>query len=227
VEVQGKYLNSRTYSRREREFPWFKKIQDKILVGDPFRPWETPAVLAACGIDPKKRYLSVGAWHCSATYIIGQVAEIHALDVNGSVTDWLENEFKLHWPKKVKVVVVKEKGVLPYPDRSFDVVISVSSIEHGIEEEDINTAKECGRVLKRRGRFVLTTEFGPKFVDYDPVVGGRIYDEKALEERIVKPSGCRWVGEHKFVHPDYGDIKRVELLQMVNPLCPVILVLEK
>ena len=219
--------NSRTYSREEREHPWFKMIQSAILVGDPFRPWETPAVLAACGIDPQKKYLSIGAWHCSATYIIGQVAEIHALDVSGSVTDWLENEFKMHWPEKVKVVVVKEKGVLPYPDESFDAVIAVSSIEHGKENEDVDTARECGRVLKHRGKFVLTTEFGPKFIDYDPVVGSRIYDEKALEERLVVPSGCKWVGEHEFVHPDYEDIKRVELPQMANPWCPAILNLVK
>lgn len=221
------YNTSRVYSRNERNHPWFKMIQSSILVGDPFRPWEVPAVLAACGIDPRKKYLSIGAWHCSATYIIGQVAEIHALDVNASVTDWLENEFGLHWPDKVMVKVPERKGVLSYPDEFFDVVIAVSSLEHGQGTEDTDTAKECGRVLKRGGRFVLTTEFGPKFVDYDTVVGGRIYDEGALRRRLVKTSGCVWAGEHKFAHPNYEDIKSVELPQMQNPWCPAILILEK
>lgn len=221
------YNTSRAYSRDERNHPWFKMIQSAILVEDPFRPWEVPAVLAASGIDPKRRYLSIGAWHCSATYIIGQVAEVYAVDVNASVTDWLQNEFGLEWPETVAVLVPENKGLLPYPDEFFDTVISISSIEHSEKDEDSDTARECGRVLKTGGRFILTTEFGPSFVDYDPVVGGRIYNETALEERIVLPSGCTWAGEQKFIYPDYEDIKRIELPQMVNPWCPAILILEK
>lgn len=235
LNYSEKYLTSRTYSRPEREHPWFKMINSAILVKDPFRPWEVPAVLATSGIDPTKRYLSVGAWHCSATYIIGQVAEIHALDVNASVTDWLDNEFGLHWSPKVTVKVPPKKGILPYPDKYFDIVISVSAIEHGEKEEDIDTARECGRVLRKGGRFIFTTEFGPAFMNYDSVIGGRIYNETQLMDRLIKPSGCRLVGPYPddyvqmltFKQPDYEDIKRVELPQMQEPFCPAIIILRK
>ncbi len=235
LQIPDSFLTSRVYSRQEREQPYFKKIASSILVNDPFRPWEVPAVLMASDIDARKTYLSVGAWHCSATYIIGQVAKIHALDVNSSVTDWLDNEFGLHWPPKVTVKVPSKKGVLPYPDKYFDIVISVSAIEHGENEEDIDTTRECGRVLKKGGKFIFTTEFGPEFRGYDSVVGGRIYNETQIMERLIKPSGCRLVGPYPddyvqmliFKRPDYENIKRVELPQMQGLFCPAIIILEK
>lgn len=213
-------ITSRTYDPREKRSPWFQSWQARIFKHNSFRDWEVPAIMRAIAPDASHRYLSIGGVDCSATYAVGLIAEVHTIDVNARVIDWRE------WSPGVKPMVIQKKGEIPCPDAYFDVVFSVSSIEHSKADQDIETARQIGRVLKLGGKFILTTEFGP-FVDWDPIVGGRIYDEQSLEERIVKPACCEWVGERHFATPTLEDTRRNGIPGAVNPFWPALLILRR
>lgn len=103
---------------------------------------------------------------------------------------------------------------LDFPDASFDVVYSLSSIEHfGSPAEIAQSAREMGRVLRPGGYAVVVTEC---FVRGNPLNGplvhfgmrlasaGRlartatprrraleVFTARELRKRIVKPSGLR------------------------------------
>ena len=93
---------------------------------------------------------------------------------------------------------------LPFPDSRFDVVTSISVLEHVPEFGDSLIMKEAWRVLKPGGRLVITVPCAKAhFEEYrdadiygfgDPrtVVGGKIffqrfYDKKSIEERLCAP----------------------------------------
>lgn len=105
---------------------------------------------------------------------------------------------------------------LPFPDASFDVVYSLSSIEHfGAPADIAASAREMGRVLRPGGHAVVVTEcFVRKHpLDTAPVdllvrlatLGrkrteatlrrrvrlGEVFTPRELQRRIVEPSGMR------------------------------------
>ncbi|HJT78140.1 MAG TPA: class I SAM-dependent methyltransferase, partial [Gemmataceae bacterium] len=88
-------------------------------------------------------------------------------------------------------MVCGDIGNVPFPDASFDVVVSLSTIEHvGLEwytpppdgTTDHKVVAEAKRVLRPGGRFLLTIPFGRAAVT--PV--HRVYDA-AMLEALVKP----------------------------------------
>ncbi len=93
---------------------------------------------------------------------------------------------------------------LPFADRSFDFIYSVSVLEHIASDGDTRAIREIARVLKPGGRAVVTVPLVPayheRWVDADPygeqkrnadgqVFFSRYYDWPSLEERIIEPSG--------------------------------------
>jgi SAM-dependent methyltransferase len=88
-------------------------------------------------------------------------------------------------------MVVTDIGNLPFADASFDVVVSLSTVEHvGLEwyapppdgTTDHTVIAEAKRVLKPGGRFLLTIPFGRAAVT--PV--HRVYDA-AMLDALVRP----------------------------------------
>jgi ubiquinone/menaquinone biosynthesis C-methylase UbiE len=74
-------------------------------------------------------------------------------------------------------VVYADARELPFPDASFDVVFSLSSIEHFGGPRDVaRAAREMGRVLKPGGHALVATEC---FVSLDP-------RETALADSLVR-----------------------------------------
>jgi SAM-dependent methyltransferase len=97
---------------------------------------------------------------------------------------------------------------LDVPDHSFDRVTCLSTIEH--IPDDAAVAREIGRILKPGGVAVITTTFGPHYVQTSdmphhktPSGGwtgdlGRVYDGEQLERRIICPSNLAVVGRRDF-----------------------------
>jgi SAM-dependent methyltransferase len=76
-----------------------------------------------------------------------------------------------------------------FPDDYFDYVIAISTIEHIgldayggslIKDGDKKTVKEIYRILKKRGKFLLTLPFGKKKITKNQ----RIYDSDSLGDLL-------------------------------------------
>jgi SAM-dependent methyltransferase len=116
------------------------------------------------------------------------------------------------------------------PDESFDVITSVSVIEHFEGASDSAAMKACARLLRPGGSLVLTTlvndSFFAEFYLKKPVYGEefagspvfyqRHYDLKSVWERIVKPSGL--VEKERVYFGDYGFQCFEKVLQWKKPL---------
>jgi SAM-dependent methyltransferase len=117
-----------------------------------------------------------------------------------------------------------------FPDESFDVITSVSVIEHFEGASDSAAMKACGRLLRPGGTFILTTlmndSFFAEFYLKKPVYGEafagtpvfyqRHYDLKNLRKRIVEPSGLS--EKERVYFGDYGFQCFEKVLQWKKPL---------
>jgi SAM-dependent methyltransferase len=111
---------------------------------------------------------------------------------SGSIEEWGDR----WWSAAVhpERLVIPDHGVdmrkTDYPDASFDVVVNISAIEHVSGDGDIQAAKEMGRIVRPGGFVVIGTDTAREFQRQS----GHYYDEAALYERIIRPSGCTMYG---------------------------------
>lgn len=95
---------------------------------------------------------------------------------------------------------------LPYKKNTFDLVISISVIEHIAGYGDSKAMKEMFRVLRPGGKLILTTHVMKKgrteYRESDQYALGlkkkkgkyffeRVYDAASLENRIIRPVGIK------------------------------------
>ncbi len=117
-----------------------------------------------------------------------------------------------------KLITEKQDAkALTYESNYFDKITCICSIEH--EDDDMKMIKEMGRVLKKNGTAVLTFPINSfyKEIRSNELWGLiRLYDSKAISERLIEPSGlslekieywkmnnrfkydCSWEGGHDF-----------------------------
>jgi ubiquinone/menaquinone biosynthesis C-methylase UbiE len=78
---------------------------------------------------------------------------------------------------------------LSYESESFDVVCSISAIEHIPEDGDVKAVVEASRVLKLGGIFIITAPFSDHFSESETnhyhFGYEKRYDEKAINDRIT------------------------------------------
>ena len=63
----------------------------------------------------------------------------------------------------------------PFPDSSFDVAVSISVIEHGVDRDAL--FREADRLLKPGGSLFITTDY---------------WQDKILVDRSIRPFGLAW-----------------------------------
>jgi SAM-dependent methyltransferase len=105
---------------------------------------------------------------------------------------------------------------LSYPDAMFDAIFSISVIEHIPGDGDSRAMREIARVLKPGARVSITVPFAASgyretYVGRDvyerrrqaaePVFYQRHYDQPALYDRLIDPSGLRIVAVDYFGEP--------------------------
>ena len=136
---------------------WMIRRQEYNFTIDAFEEYESlqenqklKVLDLGCGVVPQCNYISLKGH------------EVIALDPIKSDIDFLvENDMNSFHNSDVKYMHgYGEK--LPFEDNSFDVVYSVSVMEHIASGNDLIVLSEMLRVLKVGGRLILTTDVMPK-----------------------------------------------------------------
>jgi SAM-dependent methyltransferase len=82
--------------------------------------------------------------------------EVGSLDVNGSVRALFSGTYiGLDMREGPGVDIVGTAAALPFPDASFDCIVSTEMLEH--DPSPWNSMAEMGRVLRPGGRLIITT----------------------------------------------------------------------
>ncbi|HEX5411978.1 MAG TPA: methyltransferase domain-containing protein [Terriglobia bacterium] len=174
--------------------------------------------LTRCDRAKPIRILDVGSPKCFGMYLAHKFAvEAHLTDIDAPTLREAEGLWGggKHKAKGAVHLSLQDARSLGYPDACFDVVFSMSVVEH-IEgrEGDIQAIREMVRVLKPGGTLGVSVPFGPTYAEQEIVGfrGGaqktndhrryffqRIYSDKALESRILGAA------------PGFGLLRRVSV----------------
>jgi SAM-dependent methyltransferase len=133
-------------------------------------------------------------------YLTNHIAKVHATDIYGigdfNTSDAF-SEMLVH-PEKFAPFPYREDHLvtqymdgcdLKYPNNSFDIAFSFSSIEHfGGHESAAKAMKEMARVLRPGGVLVLTTE-----AILNGVTHPEFFLPAEIEQFLVRPSGLTLV----------------------------------
>jgi SAM-dependent methyltransferase len=153
----------------------------------------------------KVRILDVGSPKCLGLYLAFHFEiEIHLTDIHGPTVEecgilWKAIEGRA---KGKAIFALQDARCLSYPQENFDVVYSMSVIEHvGGETGDCQSLSEMTRVLKPGGPLLVSVPIGQKYILQDRVgLEGaaretthrnryffqRIYTPAAVEGRLLK-----------------------------------------
>lgn len=190
-KTAGKILQPVNSYTRFPEYYWF----DRAIT----------AHLAALPGGRRSRILDVGSPKLLGLYLaVKRTAELTLTDISEVNID----EYKLMWQalnKGAKGTIdfsLQDARALKFADASFDVVYSMSVLEHiAGEDGDSAALPELLRVLKPGGLLVLSVPFGSSYVeqkrvgfagaarktgDQEVYFFQRIYDSAAFEQRIVR-----------------------------------------
>ena len=131
-----------------------------------------------------------------------QLTDISHLDIDEYRLLW--NSIK-HRARGTAAFSLQDARALPYPPATFDVVYSMSVVEHvEADHGDSASVRELIRVLKPGGLLLLTVPFGTHYVEQqriglrntDETSGDdrshfyqRIYDQAACETRLLTEIG--------------------------------------
>lgn len=83
---------------------------------------------------------------------------------------------------------------LPEMVGNLKAVTIISTIEHIRDDGDVKAMKNIAKMLKRKGLCLVSVPFGPQYLEKeDKGFFERVYDETALYERLINPTGLRVV----------------------------------
>lgn len=163
-----------------------------------FRGWDYEKILQYGDFKPTDLVLDTGALHSYFSIFLSQL--VSKIFVTDSFA-WAERDYftkpNSNYGGKILPSIVEWKGFikqfgkgnieiekadvtkLQYPDNTFDKVLSISTIEHVLDDRLGTT--EMMRVLKPGGLLLMTTEYNTdKPMEYDSTTFMRVYDDKKL-----------------------------------------------
>ena len=179
------------------------------------RAIEFPLVTQAMGPLRGKEVLDIGAADCPISLDWSRLgARVACVDPSEIIARLRGHPAYQALPVAGRPRLARGDGCfLPFRDESFDVVVSISTLEHIPDDGDIQVVRESARVLRPGGRLVLTVEAGPQcdekwvdvnitglqyasvkeenrhLADSDPDLLVRTYTLEAVRERLLEPSG--------------------------------------
>lgn len=191
----------------ELESPGFRRTlmkldalvaRDDISYLHPSKRWEYPWSLERAELRPGERVLDAGCGDSIfPVYLAHQRLRVTGVDV--------KLDGRLGRMHGVRVDYVRgDLTGLPFRDAAFDAVFCISVIEHLPEPQIRRALDELWRVLRPRGRLLLTTDY---YEDADAEIrfeypgepGYRIdwqvFDEKRLRRLLLSAPGFRVDGD--------------------------------
>lgn len=189
---------SGAYHPKDWDNPYFTELKDDLAnlyrnVGGgmpTMRFWEQVRAIAFLGNVKGKKILDVGTRESVVPiYLTKKGAEVTAIDLNP----------KYVHPYPGLTIEEGDATELKYADESFDYVLSTACIKHIPGWGDRAAMREMARVVKPNGLVAVSFDYGLTYEPYPSEVSGRrIYDEKRVMSRLVKPSGLELVGPVDF-----------------------------
>lgn len=188
----GKILQPINYYTRFPEYSFFAKSIGKFV--DTVQS-DQPLKVLDIG-SPKLFGLYLAYYY---TFYV-QLTDISSVNIDEYVTLWNA----IQSTAKGKTTFVQQDGRMqPYPDESFDIIYSMSVLEHiDGNEPEIKFIAETLRLLRPGGLLILSVPFGDKYVEqtmtgFSYVAQGidqqenyffqRIYDQSTLQTRLLNP----------------------------------------
>jgi SAM-dependent methyltransferase len=168
---------------------------------------EIPSVINQLDVHCEERVLDIGSPKLASLYIWYQLrAEVWASDLFPYFVEEYsryKDSLQKDSPDALYHIEVQDARKLSYPDSFFDKVFAISVVEHIEGSGDSVAMKEIARVLKPGGLCCLTVPAGRSYreattsqasyykkpLNGKPVFYQRYYDESALQERLIVPSG--------------------------------------
>jgi len=89
--------------------------------------------------------------------IKGRVLDVGSLDVNGSLRPLFPDYFGVDMRAGKNVDIVANSHLLPFKNKSFDLVVCVETLEH--DDQPFKTMSEIYRVLKDGGWCIITAPY--------------------------------------------------------------------
>jgi SAM-dependent methyltransferase len=160
----------------------------------------TAAYLEAAGCD-LRRLRDVLDFGCGSGrllagwYALGGERRLAGCDINGELIDWARRKL----PPTLDLCVTAPQPPLPYPDRSFDVVFSVSVFTHLSLPSQRRWVEELRRIVRPGGAALLTlhgASYVPHIFPGDPLVPGRL----KREGHVVTPVGAEGSNQFASLH---------------------------
>ncbi len=123
------------------------------------------------------KILNLGAGVGNDIAILNKYGIVDVLDINAKAIDMIPK-------KRVNSKVMANATNMPYPECTFDVVISFDLFEHIKDDEKAMT--DAKRVLKDGGLLLVTVPAHPRlYSKHDQLLGHfRRYDKKHLTEKL-------------------------------------------
>lgn len=154
---------------------------------------ETPLIIKSIPLD-RKRILDIGCRYSNLSMHLASLGhDVYGIDIN----NYKRRHPNFHFRK---ADILKSK----YPNNFFDIVVSLSTIEHigfgryGDKKDihgDVKAVNEAYRIIKHGGTFLITLPFG-KPIDTEWY---RVYDMKRVRSLLIR---FKIVGKFVFKEKD-------------------------
>jgi len=156
------------------------------------RVWEYSRVFDICGVRSGTHVLDCGGGSSPLDFYMAKIgAYVSTVDLQA---DLIENTrqvaSKMGWDIDATLM---DLTALDYDDKTFDVVTSISVLEHMSDELKVKGIKEMARVLKPMGIMGITFDFGMSIGPEHTPISSPV----EIRELFVEPSGLALYGDGK------------------------------
>jgi len=171
---------------------------------------EYVAIADRIAADRPGRVLDWGCgWGQMTDLLSRRGIDVEAFDVNPAVSGPTRRALE-NFPPHTALISGDER-TLPYPDRSFDAVLSCGVLEHVVDPDA--SLDELGRVLRPRGHlYVYKLPNRYSYLEKIAKVAGLYYHGRLEHDRLYTPSAAREIVErHGFV---VTELRRANMLPL-------------